>query len=66
MGEDTVRVDTEWDEEKFEELQEFIDDHKDSRRSGKKFYSQRILNMAHKYMQDFKEEEKEIEDTIKE
>lgn len=56
-----VDVHTSFDQEKWDELTDFIDRFKDSRRSGKKFYSQKMLELAYQRMEEFKDFEEEIE-----
>lgn len=60
MSEEEVDVHTSFDQEKWEELVEFLDRFNDSRKSSKKFYSQKILELAYQRMQEFKEREEDI------
>lgn len=54
---ETVRVDTAWDEERWDELTDLIDEFEDSRRRGKKHYSQQAFKLALEYLQEKKQEQ---------
>lgn len=66
--EDTEIVDlhTEVSKEKFEEIKEFIDDHKDTRKRSKKFYGQKILDLAILRARQFEEESGDVLEALKE
>ena len=63
MTEEKTRVDGKLDSEKWEELTEYIDDKKNTRKHSKQFYLERILDMAltikrHRETQQHEHEEK--------
>lgn len=62
---DTVEVWTEVPEEEFEEMKEFIDEHKDSRKRSKKFYAQKIFELALLRKREFEEESGDVLDALK-
>lgn len=57
-------VHTSFDKEKWDELVEFIEQFNDTRKSSKKFYSQKILQLAYQRMEEFKEEKEDIENIM--
>jgi hypothetical protein len=62
---DLVEVWTEVPEEEFEELKEFIDEHKDTRKRSKKFYAQKIFELALLRKREFEKESGDVLDVIK-
>ena len=60
-----VNVQTEVPEEEFEELKEFIDEHKDTRKRSKKFYAQKIFELALLRKKEFEEESGDVLDVLK-
>jgi hypothetical protein len=62
---DLVEVWTEVPEEEFKELKEFIDEHKDTRKRSKKFYAQKIFELALLRKREFEKESGDVLDVIK-
>jgi hypothetical protein len=60
-----VNVQTEIPEEEFEEMKEFIDEHKDTRKRSKKFYAQKIFELGLLRKREFEEESGDVLDTLK-
>jgi len=60
-----VNVQTEIPEEEFEEMKEFIDEHKDTRKRSKKFYAQKIFELALLRKREFEEESGDVLDILK-
>jgi len=60
-----VNVQTEVPEEEFEELKEFIDEHKDTRKRSKKFYAQKIFDLALLRKREFEEESGDVLELLK-
>jgi hypothetical protein len=66
MAEDgMVNVQTEIPEELFEEMKEFIDEHKDTRKRSKKFYAQKIFRLALLRKREFEEESGDVLEVLK-
>jgi len=61
-----VDLHTEVSKEKFEEIKEFIDDHKDTRKRSKKFYGQKILDLAILRARQFEEDSGDVLEALKE
>ena len=62
---DTVELWTEVPEEEWEEMKQFIDEHKDTRKRSKKFYAQKIFELALLRKREFEEESGEVLEAIK-
>lgn len=62
---ETVEVWTEVPEEEFQEMKEFIDEHKDTRKRSKKFYAQKIFELALLRKREFEEESGDVLDALK-
>jgi len=62
---DTVELWTEIPEEEFEEMKEFIDEHKDTRKRSKKFYAQKIFELGLLRKREFEEESGDVLETLK-
>jgi hypothetical protein len=62
--EEQVDVHTSFDQEKWDELVEFIEQFNDTRKSSKKFYSQKMFELARMKVEEFKEAEEEIDSII--
>jgi len=60
-----VNVQTEIPEEEFEEMKEFIDEHKDTRKRSKKFYAQKIFELGLLRKREFEEESGDVLDVLK-
>lgn len=63
--ENSVEVWTEVPEDEFEEMKEFIDKHKDTRKRSKKFYAQKIFELALLRKREFEEESGDVLDALK-
>jgi len=60
-----VNIQTEVPEEEFEEMKEFIDEHKDTRKRSKKFYAQKIFKLALLRKREFEEDSGDVLDILK-
>lgn len=63
--EDSVNVQTEIPEEQWEEMKQFIDEHKDTRKRSKKFYAQKIFELALLRKREFEEESGDVLELLK-
>jgi hypothetical protein len=62
---DKVHFDAEVPEEEWEELKEFIDEHKSTRHRSKRFYARKIFELALLRKREFEEESGDVLDVIK-
>jgi len=60
-----INVQTEVPEEEFGEMKEFIDEHKDTRKRSKKFYAQKIFELALLRKREFEEESGDVLEVLK-
>jgi len=60
-----VRFDAEVPEEEWEELKEFIDEHKSTRHRSKRFYARKIFELAVLRKREFEEESGDVLDVLK-
>lgn len=63
---DEIRVDGKLDKEDWEELKEYIDENKESRKHSKQFYLEKIKEMALTLKETREEEERKTHDSYKE
>jgi hypothetical protein len=63
--EETVELWTEVPEEEWEEMKEFIDEHKETRKRSKKFYAQKVFELALLRKREFEEESGDVLDVLK-
>jgi hypothetical protein len=66
MSEEHIRVDGKLDKEDWEELTEYIDENKDSRKHSKQFYLEKIKELALSLKRKREEEERETHESYKE
>jgi len=62
---DSVNVQTEVPVDEWEEMKEFIDEHKDTRKRSKKFYAQKIFELALLRKREFEEESGDVLEALK-
>jgi len=63
--EDLVEIRAEVPKEDFQEMKEFIDEHKDTRKRSKKFYAQKIFELALLRKREFEEESGDVLEVLK-
>jgi len=65
MVNDEIRVDARLDKESWDELTEYIDQHKDTRKHSKQFYLEKILEMALSNKENRTKEVRKAEESYK-